>query len=47
MAGGGEALALGGALWFLPKRARSQERAAYLVPVVQPSGGGFVFGGAL
>jgi hypothetical protein len=47
MAVGGVALALGGVLWFLPKRARSDERAAYLVPVVQPSGGGFVFGGRL
>ncbi|HEX2869869.1 MAG TPA: hypothetical protein VHP33_01410 [Polyangiaceae bacterium] len=47
MAVGGAALALGGVLWFLPKRARSEERAAYLVPVVQPSGGGFVFGGEL
>lgn len=47
MAVGGAALALGGVLWFLPKRAPSQERAAYLLPVVQPSGGGLVFGGAL
>jgi serine/threonine-protein kinase len=47
MAVGGAALALGGVLWFLPKRSLSRERAAYVVPVVQPSGGGFVFGGAL
>ena len=47
MAVGGVALALGGVLWFMPKRTHTSERAAYLVPVVQPSGGGFVFGGAL
>lgn len=47
MAVGGAALALGGVLWFLPKPTRSDERAAYLLPVVQPSGGGLVFGGAL
>lgn len=47
MAVGGVALALGGVLWFMPKRTHTSERAAYLVPVVQPSGGGFVLGGAL
>jgi len=47
LAVGGAALALGGVLWFLPKRKPSDEHANYLVPVVQLSGGGFVFGGRL
>jgi serine/threonine-protein kinase len=47
MAVGGAALALGGVLWFLPKRKQSDEVANYVLPVLQPSGGGFVFGGRL
>lgn len=43
---GGAAVALGAGLWFLPKRARD-EHAAYLLPVVQPAGGGLVLGGRL
>ena len=43
----GAAVALGAGLWFLPKREGSGDHAAYLVPVVQPSGGGLVVGGSL
>lgn len=47
LAAGGAALALGAGLWFLPKRKQTDEHATYLVPVLQPSGGGFVLGGQL
>ena len=47
MAVGGVALALGGVLWFLPKRKQPDEQASYLVPVVEPFGGGVVLGGSL
>jgi len=43
---GGAALAIGAGLWFLPK-SKNGDHAAYLLPMVQPAGGGVVWGGSL
>ncbi|MES1182808.1 MAG: hypothetical protein ABUL60_03280 [Myxococcales bacterium] len=43
---GGAALAIGAGLWFLPK-SKSGDHAAYLLPIVQPAGGGVVWSGSL
>jgi hypothetical protein len=44
---GGAAVALGAGLWFWPKPADGGDHAAFLLPVVAPSGGGLVVGGRL
>jgi hypothetical protein len=44
---GGAAVALGAGLWFWPQRAASGDHAAYVLPMVEPSGGGLLFGGRL
>ncbi len=44
---GGAALALGAGLWFLPKVNASKDHSTYLVPLVQPAGGGLLLGGRL
>jgi hypothetical protein len=44
---GATAVAIGAGLWFLPTGKASNDRAAYVLPVVQRSGGGLVLGGRL
>jgi hypothetical protein len=44
---GGATIALGAGLWFWPKAADGGDHAAFLLPVVAPSGGGLVLGGRL
>ncbi len=44
---GGAALAIGAGLWLLPKANASKEHSTYLVPLVQPAGGGLLLGGRL